>query len=240
MQTPAEQHLIKTLKSHLFEHDKEYGNISRILNIGAGRSVVVENQLAKRGFPFVCDRADIEDCQISSHLVGNCYQCSIEFMHPIKSNEYNAAFSNYVLEHVLDLNKAASEIYRVLKPGGIYVTSVPNPTAPESLLSKLTPLWFHKMVRRGDAWETHYAFNNIKSLRTVFQGVGFETVEILSWSFLEGYLGKSIILNQLARLYDRFLNASQFKMIMNNLCITFRKPFDKSEAYKSSFEVLQK
>ena len=131
MVTPAEQHLIKTLKTHLSGYDKKYGDTPRILNIGAGRSIVVENQVANSGFPFVCDRVDIENCQINSHLVGNCYQCSIEFMHHIKSNEYNAAFSNYVLEHVLDLHKAASEIYRVLKPGGIYVTSVPNPTAPE-------------------------------------------------------------------------------------------------------------
>lgn len=53
-------------------------------------------------------------------------------------------------------------------------------------------------------------------------------------------LKKFIILNQLARLYDRLLNASQFKMIMNNLYITFRKPFDKSGASKSSLEVFQK
>lgn len=88
-------------------------------------------------------------------------------MHPIKSREYNAAFSNYLLEHVRDLNKAASEIYRILKNGGIYVASVPNLTAPEFILAKLTPLWFHKIVRRGEAWETHYAFKNIKALGTI-------------------------------------------------------------------------
>ncbi len=79
-------------------------------------------------------------------------------MHPVKSNKYDAAFSNYVLEHVQNLNKAASEVYRVLKPGGIYVTSVPNPAAPEFLLSKLTPMWFHELIRREKAWHTHYSF----------------------------------------------------------------------------------
>lgn len=170
MKTPAEKYIIETLKSHLREHHKRYNDISRILNIGAGRNVIIENQLASSGCTFLCDRADIDNFQISNDYIGNCYYCSVESMDPITSGEYNAAFSNYVLEHVRDLNKAASEIYRILKPGGIYVTSVPNPTAPEFLLSKWTPLWFHKIVRRGEAWETHYAFKNIKKVLAIGYG----------------------------------------------------------------------
>lgn len=114
---------------------------------------------------------------------------------------------------IQDLNKAASEICRILKPGGIYVTSIPNPKAPEFLLSKWTPLWFHKIVRGGESWKTHYAFENIKVLRTIFQEAGFETVDALSWSFLVGYLERFVILNKLAHLYDKFLDIFQIKRL---------------------------
>lgn len=224
MQTPAEKHLIRTLKSFLCEHHKRNCDTPKILNIGAGRSVVIENQLASSGFPFVCDRADIENFQIREHYVGDYYQCSVEAMHQIKSKEYDAVFSNYLLEHVQDLNKAASEIYRILKPAGIFVASIPNPTAPEFLLAKYTPLWFHKIIRGKEAWETHYAFKNIKALRTIFQKAGFETIAVFVWSFMEGYLERFVILNKLARLYDKFLDIVQIKRFMNNACVVFKKP----------------
>ena len=69
----------------------------------------------------------------------------------VGSNEYVASFANYVIEHVLDLRKAAREIHRVLRLSGISVASLPNTIAPEFLLAKRTPLWFHKMVWRTDA-----------------------------------------------------------------------------------------
>jgi SAM-dependent methyltransferase len=195
------------------------------LNLGAGKSVVLENHFVNSGLPFVCDRVDIENFQISGYNVRNCYQCSAESMHLVKSEEYNAVYSNYVLEHAQDITKVASEIYRILKPGGIFVASVPNPTAPEFLLAKRTSLWFHKMVRGREAWETYYAYKNIKTLKAIFQKAGFDHLECLHWSFLTGYMGRFVILNELARLYDKILNIYQVKKFMNTVCVVFKKPF---------------
>ena len=44
---------------------------------------------------------------------------------PIKDNTYDFILCNHVLEHVLDDNKAMSELYRVLKKDGIGVFQVP-------------------------------------------------------------------------------------------------------------------
>lgn len=44
---------------------------------------------------------------------------------PIKENTYDFILCNHVLEHVLDDNKAMSELYRVLKKGGIGIFQVP-------------------------------------------------------------------------------------------------------------------
>jgi len=128
-----------------------------------------------------------------------------------------------VLEHVQYLMEAAKEISRVLKPGAIFVASIPNPTAPEFFLSKHTPLFFHRLIRGKKSWSTYYAFKNIKELSSIFEKVGFCTIDIAHWSFILGYLHRFFILKNMAYLYDATLNKFQLKSFMNNVCIVFKK-----------------
>lgn len=221
MQSPAEKHLVKTIT--LFLDDETHNKRTRILNIGAGKSLSIENQLVGR-VSFVCDRVDIENCQVERPFIGQCYQCSVEAMHPIKPGEYYLAFSNYVLEHIQHLDKAAGEIYRVLRPRGVFVASIPNPTAPEVLLAKRTSTWFHRVIREGRAWETFYAFKDIRMLSSIFEEAGFKTVEVSYWSCISLYLKRFIALNKLGYFYDTILNKLQFKRFMSNVCIVFERP----------------
>lgn len=45
---------------------------------------------------------------------------------PFEDNTFDAVFCNHVLEHVADDNKAMSELYRILKPGGMGIFQVPQ------------------------------------------------------------------------------------------------------------------
>ncbi len=45
---------------------------------------------------------------------------------PFEDNSFDLVFSEYMLQYVPDKNKALSEVKRVLKPGGVVVTVVPN------------------------------------------------------------------------------------------------------------------
>lgn len=51
--------------------------------------------------------------------------CSAEDL-PFEDNSFDLVYSSHVLEHIPDQNKALSEIYRVLKPGGIHFCVVPT------------------------------------------------------------------------------------------------------------------
>lgn len=44
---------------------------------------------------------------------------------PFKNNSYDLILCNHVLEHIPDHNKAISELYRILKKGGILIAQVP-------------------------------------------------------------------------------------------------------------------
>lgn len=45
---------------------------------------------------------------------------------PFKSDEFDVVFCNHVLEHVVDDKKAMSELYRVLKSGGLGIFQIPQ------------------------------------------------------------------------------------------------------------------
>ena len=51
---------------------------------------------------------------------------------PFDDNTFDVVFCNHVLEHVTDDNKAISELYRILKPGGLGIFQVPQDTNLET------------------------------------------------------------------------------------------------------------
>ncbi len=230
MQTLAE----KRLKEFLVEHclRSESNNI-RILNIGAGKSTVVERFVAAAGINFTCDRLDIEDCTVDADFVGTTYIQSVDNMSEIPESTYDLAFSNYVLEHVINLVGAAAEIFRVLKPDGYYITSVPNPVAPEYVLARHTGFGFHKFVRAKlgkseEAWETAYSYKNIRSLLDLFESRGFSIEDLKYSSCVEQYFERFYLLKYMANFYDRFLSAIRKESIMGNAVIVLKKPAKQS------------
>ena len=225
MQTPAEKYLIQKVAQMIKE---SYGlDSTKILNIGAGKSIVIEKSILDIiGSRFICDRMDVTDCNVEYKNVGECFVASVESMPEIKSNQYDIAFANYVLEHVHDLDKAASEICRVLKPSAYFITSLPNPSAPEFILSKYTPTKFHQIIKgKGEgmyAHETEYAYKDIKQFISIFEKY-FSCVEIKCWSNTLGYLYKFPVINIFSKIYDKVIDYLHIKMLMGNVCIVFKK-----------------
>jgi SAM-dependent methyltransferase len=157
-------------------------------------------------------------------MVRSAWICSIDAMTPLQSEHYAAVFSNYVLEHVENMAGAAREVLRVLAPGGLYLATIPNPKAVEFVIADHTPLWFHKVVRQKNAWETVYAYEGVAELLDLFAASGFEIVEERRWPFVEGYLGKFPLVNLLGRAYDSALMAGNLRKYMGDVCVVLRKP----------------
>jgi len=226
MQTPAEKFLIEKVVELLDQSDKET-RPTKILNVGAGESIVLEKSIYDGfGDDFVCDRVDVTDCCANYPVIGECFTASVESMPKIKSDNYDIAFANYVFEHVANLDKAASEVARVIKPSGFFITSLPNPAAPEFILSKYTPTKFHQVIKgKGEgshAHETHYAYKNIREFITTFEKY-FSVVEVRYWSNTLGYLYRFPIINIISKIYDNIINFLKIKILMGNVCVVFKK-----------------
>jgi len=221
LQTPAEVRLIDTLAELLRPHE---GVLPTLLSVGAGTSVVIEDTLVAKGARFVSDRLDLVDAHVDRPYVRNVYCCPAQAMNPVSATSYDAAFSNYLLEHVEDVKGAAAEIYRVLRPGGVYVASVPNPTALEFRLARWTPLWFHKLVRGHVVGEKYYSYRSIAGLVALFERAGFRAKDVCHFSSTEDYLQRFPVVRSLARAYDRALMAARLRSLMGNVCLVFQKP----------------
>lgn len=221
MQTPGERALLNAMNDACAASSEQP---CRILNIGAGKSDVVESFLEQNGQHVLSDRLDIEDARIAHPFARTIYRASVEEMTHVQNGQYDAACANYLFEHVNRIPDAAREVYRVLKPGGILAISVPNPRALEFWVSRRTPLWFHRFVRGGTGWETAYTYGSIGELTALFEQAGFATVQVMQTSFVFGYLGSKPVLGKLARIYDWLVNHSTIKSLQGNACLVFQKP----------------
>ena len=128
MQTEAEKYLISLLRKKLIETKFKL----KLINLGAAKSTVIEKSLleiasASEHDSFICDRADIEDCQIDDFYVQNSYIAPLENLEKIPDANYDLAFANFVLEHINNPGKAASEMARILKPNSELILSMSNP-----------------------------------------------------------------------------------------------------------------
>jgi SAM-dependent methyltransferase len=220
LQTPAEHALVEHLAQLLPAAGQPPASV---LAVGAGRSLSIEDQLTERGRSFVTDRVDVEECAVDDPRVRHAWVASVESMVPVESGAYDAAFANYVLEHVPDVRRAAAELHRVLRPGGTFVASFPNPRALEFRISNATPLAFHEWVRGKEAWPTVYDYGSIEGLVAIFREAGFSGVDMRAWSFLEGYLHRFPGGGWAGRLWDQSAQRLGTRLLLGNVYAAFRR-----------------
>ena len=219
--TEAEGFLVQSLVGFLRNTDD---GVPHLLNVGAADSLSIETQLLEAGTEFVVDRVDVDEYDIRESYVGKTWTASVESMPQVPSDTYNAAFANFVLEHVTDLDLAAAEMMRVLRQGGIFVASTVNVRAPEIWISNRTPLWFHEFVRGHRAWATAYSYSSVQELTNKFRRAGFAVEELRWFPVVGAYLHRFPVLNVLARLYDATLKGLKLNSMLGNICLVVRKP----------------
>ncbi|MDD4902453.1 MAG: methyltransferase domain-containing protein [Patescibacteria group bacterium] len=238
MQTPAEVFLIEQIIIFL-KNIPIASRPAKIINLGAGKSFVIEDSVAAADPDFTVDRTDVYECRMDNPRARTRFVCSADKMPEVPTENYDLGFSNYVLEHVANLPDAAKEIYRVIKPGGIFAVSTPNPQAPEFFISRHTPLFFHQLIKGkgkfAEAYETFYAYKNIGELIKIFIAAGFKAKEVKFYPFTIGYLFRFPIISIISRLYDKLISLLGAKPLMGQVGIVFEKRsrpdqgFDRSE-----------
>jgi SAM-dependent methyltransferase len=100
---------------------------------------------------------------------------------PYPDESFGTVVSNCVLEHVEDVAGAAREAFRVLKPGGYFLTSVMADKWEQNQLgAKVLGDRYRRFMRRR---QVHRNLLTASEWSSVFSGAGFQVVSAL------GYLG---------------------------------------------------
>lgn len=221
MQTEAEKYLIIILKKIL----RQSKQALKLISFGAAKSTVIERELITERADFICDRTDIEDCNVNEDFVQRTYICPLEDLSPIADNRYDAGFANFVLEHVEHPDKAAQEMARVIKSGGELVISLSNPRAFEFKIAKATPTWLHQVLRKeghDEAYPVKYAYHNIENFIFLMTLAGWELLEKKYFPATYSYLHRYPGINLLSQAYDKLLIKTKLDKLMGHTVLHFK------------------
>ncbi len=137
---------------------------------------------------------------------------------PFPACEFDAVYSDWTLEHVVEPEHFLAEIQRVLKPGGSHWFRTTNRRHYVTSVAAHTPHWFHRVIAprvrglRSDGqypWPTYYRANTPKVLQTLIRRVGFSELEIRLWEPSPLYLVFNPVAFRLGVAYERLVNRFQ-------------------------------
>jgi SAM-dependent methyltransferase len=155
-----------------------------VLNIGAGPTPDRGRRLRGRFArlvgvdpdPVVLTNTDLDEAYVNDgvHL-------------PVPDGFFDAAYSDWTLEHVNEPVGFLKEVHRVLKPGTSFWSRTVNRRHYMTLVSAHTPHWFHRLVANRarrlspelhEPWPTRYRLNNLGTLHRLAAKSGFGRVEV--------------------------------------------------------------
>jgi len=205
-----------------------------VLNVGAGPTPTTGRRL--RGSvarligvdpdPIVLQNEDLDEAFVNDgvHL-------------PFPDGYFDAAYSDWTVEHVHNPVPFLREIWRVLKPGASFWFRTNNLWHYATFASAITPNWLHRRVmpwiqsetfdrQEHDPWPTVYRMNTRKKVRSLLVDCGFSQPEIRMAEANPGaYLSFSPLLFLIGVAYERLVsNHKSLSGYRFTMCVRAAKP----------------
>ena len=178
-----------------------------VLDVGCGGGFTCEF-LANRG-AFVSGIDQSEKCitKASEHAISEGlnidYKTGVAESLPYANDTFDVVVCVDVLEHINNLNKTISEIYRVLKPHGIFFFDTIN----RNLKSRLIMIWLLEDILKEIPPGVHdwNKFIQPKELTHLMISTGFSDIDIKGFDLF----GTSLVENILS--YTRYKTTGNFQ-----------------------------
>ena len=199
-----------------------------LLDLGAGAGILP--QMDFREHVALACGMDIEPCVLDNPFL---HEARVENVARLSwvDNTFDVVVSNNVLEHLLQPATVFSEVYRVLKPGGIFLIKTPNCLHYVALLARCTPHRFHEWFnqKRGraskDTFPTFYRANRSGRIRACCLSAGLVVENIRRIEGRPEYLRFSVPSYLAGALYERLVNRVRILSPFRGVIIAaMRKP----------------
>ncbi len=190
----------------------------RLLDIGCGHQALGQEfyQRAKWRVGVDLDKAALD----ANKLMNEKFFLSIERL-PNFPEKFDVIIAQWVLEHLQNPEAAVRRISELCKPGGYFIFMTTNIYSPLVFLSKITPTFFKKLIKKlflaippEDTHRTAYLINSVGKIDYYFTRHGFQEIEVKRVGVLTYFAFSRPVLKVkifLDRIFDRFGFLDAFK-----------------------------
>lgn len=206
--------------------------VKSVLDYGAGRGAFSEEQEFLT--PYLRDLrfagAHVCACDIDPIVKTHGYsdeQILIQADKPLPfaDSAFDLVVSDMTFEHIANPLLTASELLRVLKPGGYICARTPNGYGYVAIIAGLAPnSWHVRLLRKvqpdrkaKDVFPTHYKMNTTKQIRKLFPSCEIYSFTLFGEPF---YCFGNALLYRAMLILHRLLPPS----LAPTLCLFIRKP----------------
>jgi len=204
------------------------------LDLGCGHHVLPlwrgeqERELVNRARLAVgldCDwRSLLQHRSIRNRVMGN-----ISLL-PFREGAFDVVTANMVVEHLDRPDVQYREVFRVLKPGGVFIFHTPNAYGYTTIFARLIP----ERLKGGlikildgrppeDVFKTHYRSNTESQIRKLAHDTGFE-VSIIRCVASTAKFAVILPFAFLELFWIRLLLTRPFRLLRTNLIVALTKP----------------
>jgi SAM-dependent methyltransferase len=192
------------------------GEQSVVLDLGAGRGAGLEKiEVFPKSLKRLRGRVGrLFGCDVDKAVLGNPYLDEARLIRPDGTLPFDDAMfdmviSDWVIEHIDNVEVFVSEVGRVLKPGGWFCARTPNKWGYIALGSRMTPAVLEQAVlgrlqplrQERDVFPKRYRLNTLRAVRRAFDERGWRDCSY-SCSATPAYSGSSGVLFSIVDLFQ--------------------------------------
>jgi len=199
-----------------------------VLDLGAGAGIIKAMDFkgqANKVYGIDLDPRVLDNPFLDEKKISNANEI------PYPDEKFDLVFSDNVLEHLDEPLLVFKEVFRVLKPGGLFLFKTPNKYHYVPLVSTLTPHKFHQYVNkhRGrkseDTFPTFYKANSVGQIKKLIKQSPFQVGFLQTYEGRPEYLRGFWLSYLVGILYERLVNSTNLLQNFRVILIgALRKP----------------
>lgn len=215
----------------------EYFSAQRLIEIGGGRDPLFDrSELNDLGVEMtVNDISPVELAALPEGYHTACFDVAGDISRVAHwRNSFDLAFSRMVFEHVADGQRAWTNLYELLAPGGVGLAFVPtlysvpfvlNWLLPDSVAAAIVKLIYHHRTDKEDpVFPARYSwcFADQERLQPMLKSIGFRDVAVIPF-YGHGYYRFFPVIRDFHKRFTEVAQQRDWRMLASFAYIAARK-----------------